>query len=146
MPRFFTLNEAEALLPAVREEIRKAIHLKRENEKAEEEMNAFLHKLNVAGGMIPDRQSFLGHRARRDATAMRLNEIITEIHEMGVQVKDLDVGLIDFPTLLRGEEVLLCWKLGEGSIEYWHGTSEGFRGRKKIDRDFIDNHRGDSAK
>jgi hypothetical protein len=143
MPRFFTLPEAEALLPAVREEIRKAVHLKKENEKAEEDLNALLHRVNVAGGMILDQQALLARRSRRDATAMRLREIIEEIHEMGAQVKDLDIGLIDFPTLLRGEEVLLCWKLGEGGIEYWHGTAEGFRGRKRIDQDFLDNHRGD---
>ena len=59
-------------------------------------------------------------------------------------VKDLDVGLIDFPTLYRGEEVYLCWKLGETGIQYWHGIDEGFRGRKKIDRDFLDNHKGES--
>jgi hypothetical protein len=60
-------------------------------------------------------------------------------------VKDLDIGLIDFPTLFHGVEVYLCWKLDEPAIEFWHGVDEGFRGRKAIDRDFRDNHRGDSS-
>jgi hypothetical protein len=60
-------------------------------------------------------------------------------------VKDLDTGLVDFPTMYRGVEVCLCWKLGEGAIGYWHGVDEGFRGRKPIDQDFRDQHRGDPA-
>jgi len=52
---------------------------------------------------------------------------------------------VDFPTLLRGDEVYLCWRLGEPCIGFWHGVDEGFRGRKPVDRDFLDNHRGDST-
>jgi hypothetical protein len=59
-------------------------------------------------------------------------------------VKDLDTGLVDFPTLFRGQEVYLCWKLGEASIEFWHSVDEGFRGRKAIDRDFRDHLAGDA--
>ena len=60
------------------------------------------------------------------------------MQEIGCLIKDLDIGLIDFPTTYRGEEVYLCWKLGEPGIEYWHGVDEGFRGRKPIDQDFLD--------
>jgi hypothetical protein len=60
-------------------------------------------------------------------------------------VKDLDIGLVDFPTTFNGVEVYLCWKLGEPGIEFWHGVEEGFRGRKPIDREFLENHRGDRA-
>jgi hypothetical protein len=55
-------------------------------------------------------------------------------------VKDLDIGLVDFPTVFRGVEVCLCWKLGEPRIGYWHGAEEGFRGRKPIDQDFLAHH------
>ena len=58
-------------------------------------------------------------------------------------VKDLDVGLVDFPTLFRGEEVYLCWRMDEDDIDYWHGVHEGFAGRRPIDQQFIDNHRGE---
>ena len=58
-------------------------------------------------------------------------------------VKDLDSGLIDFPTLFRGDEVYLCWKLGESGIGFWHKIEDGFPGRKPIDQDFKDNHRGE---
>ncbi len=55
-------------------------------------------------------------------------------------MKDLDIGLVDFPTLFQGEEVYLCWKLGEAGIRFWHGIDEGFRGRKPIDAEFLEHH------
>ena len=58
-------------------------------------------------------------------------------------VKDLDVGLVDFPTFYRGEEVYLCWRMDESDIDHWHGVHEGFAGRKEIDRHFVENHRGE---
>jgi len=67
------------------------------------------------------------------------------VQEIGCLIKDIDVGLVDFPTSLRGVEVYLCWKLGESGISFWHGVDEGFRGRKPIDKDFLDNHQGDPS-
>jgi hypothetical protein len=64
---------------------------------------------------------------------------------MGVLIKDLEVGLVDFPTLFRGEEVYLCWRMDEADIDHWHGIHEGFAGRRPIDRHFLDNHRGENA-
>jgi len=58
---------------------------------------------------------------------------LAEIDAIGVQVKDLDMGLLDFPCVVDDQIVLLCWKLGEDKIEYWHGVEEGYRGRKRID-------------
>ena len=84
-------------------------------------------------------------RNRRDAARPKLRAAIEKFQESGCLVKDLEKGLVDFPTLFRGEEVYLCWKLGEAYIEFWHGTHEGFRGRKAIDQDFLDHHRGDRA-
>ena len=68
-----------------------------------------------------------------------------KLQDLGCLVKDLDIGLVDFPTLFRGQEVYLCWKVGEPSIEFWHGMNEGFGGRKAIDRDFCDHLEGDRA-
>jgi hypothetical protein len=122
-----------------------AVVLKKEHGRAEADIEAIGRHVTMMGGALVDRRKVLGLHAKHDATAHRLNEILTEIHDMGVQVKDLDVGLIDFPTLYRGEEALLCWKLGEEGIRYWHGVTEGFGGRKQIDADFLDNHRGDKS-
>jgi len=97
----------------------------------------------MSGGASVDRAQVLQAKNQRDAIVPRLKEAIEKIHDLGCLVKDLDIGLIDFPTLLRGEEVYLCWKLGEPGIQFWHGVEEGFRGRKRIDQDFLDNHKGE---
>lgn len=93
----------------------------------------------MMGGTLIDGRAAVEVRARRETSSKMLRKSLEEILELGVQIKDIDTGLIDFPTRFRGREVYLCWKLGESAIEYWHGE-EGFRGRKPIDRDFLDNH------
>jgi hypothetical protein len=95
--------------------------------------------------MLVDRDHAVDAKRRRDAVASKLRAVIEEVQDFGCVVKDLDTGLVDFPTLLRGVEVYLCWKLGEAKIAFWHGVDEGFRGRKAIDQDFLDHHRGDRA-
>jgi hypothetical protein len=143
MPRYFHIDQARKLLPTVAREIQQAVALKEEHDQASAEMQSMHQRVAMMGGVILDRQRLQSYKSRREASASRLNRIIEEIQEMGVQVKDLDMGLLDFPTLYRNREVLLCWRLGEDDIEYWHGTDEGFRGRKPIDREFLENHQGD---
>lgn len=144
MPRYFTLSEAERLLAKVGGQVRQAVHLKTELETVNQEFEALTQRVAMAGGMIVNQERFLTLRSRRDGLAKRLRERIEEIHEHGCQIKDLDRGLLDFPTIYRGEEVLLCWKMGEETIGYWHGMNDGFAGRRKIDDEFIANHRGES--
>jgi len=57
---------------------------------------------------------------------------VDRLEQLGVLVKDLDSGLVDFPALRHGEEVLLCWQVGEDDVAYWHGVEEGFAGRKPL--------------
>ena len=71
---------------------------------------------------------------RVDETMAEIAGCVKAITELGVQVKDLDRGLVDFPSLRGGEEVLLCWHVGEDEIRYWHGVDEGFAGRKPLDQ------------
>jgi hypothetical protein len=143
MARFFTLTQAERLLPEVGSAIRDAISLKADYQQAEAEMQRTSEWIRLSGGASVNREQVLEAKNRRDASASELKEAIEKIHEFGCLVKDLDIGLIDFPTLFRGEEVYLCWKLGEPGIQFWHGVEEGFAGRKKIEQDFLDNHKGD---
>jgi hypothetical protein len=143
MTRYFTLHQAERLLPDVERFIREAIGLKEEYQQAETELRSEMQRVTMLGGVDLNRAAFAELRARREASAERLKATIEEIHEIGCLVKDLDTGLIDFPTLFRGEEVYLCWKLGETGIAFWHGIEEGFRGRKAIDSEFLKNHRGE---
>ena len=143
MPRYFTLDQARQLISTADRLLRQALKLKQEHDRAGEEIDGINRKVAMMGGMYVDRDKYAGLRARVDATGSRLKEIFNEIGEIGFEVKDLDIGLIDFPSLYRGEEVCLCWKLGEADIEFWHSATEGFRGRKRIDQTFLDDHRGD---
>lgn len=143
MPRYFTLQQAEQALPEVESTIREAVALKSKYEQAEEEWQKFSHRVTMMGGMQVDHSRFGGQRNLRESIAQRLKEAIEKIQDQGVLIKDLDIGLIDFPTLFHGEEVYLCWKLGEKGISFWHGVEEGFRGRKPIDREFLEHHRGE---
>ena len=143
MPRFFTLSQAEKLLPQVESAIREAIARKSEYDQAETEWQSFSRRVMVSGGMQVDRSRLSEQKNRREAAALDVRNSIERVHEFGCLVKDLDNGLIDFPTLLNGQEVYLCWKLGENGIQFWHGVQEGFRGRKAIDQEFLEHHQGE---
>ncbi len=92
--------------------------------------------------MVPPRERIADLRARKDAAARKLKvDSSRRIKEIGCQLKDIDTGLIDFPTLYRDKEVYLCWKLGESGIGFWHHVEDGFRGRRPIDSEFLANHR-----
>jgi hypothetical protein len=79
-------------------------------------------------------------RARKDASTASIKAAVEKIQEIGCQLKDIETGLVDFPTLYHGKEVYLCWKLGESSIGFWHHVEDGFRGRHAIDSEFLANH------
>jgi len=143
MPRYFTLAEAERLLPAVERILRDAVYQKTEFDGAEQELNNAVEKIRMSGGSRVNPGPILAHRARRDSSAKVLKENIERLEGMGVHIKDLDTGLIDFLTLYHDREVCLCWKLGEAGIHYWHGIDEGFRGRKQIDEEFRAHHEGE---
>jgi len=143
MPKRFTLVEAEGLLPEIETIIREAVSLKAQYQEAEHALHSVAQRVAMLGGVMVDRQAVLDDRDQRDRSGERLKAAIEKIQEYGCVIKDLDIGLIDFPTLFHGREVYLCWRLGESGIRYWHGTDEGFAGRKQIDRDFLDNHASD---
>jgi len=143
MEKRFTLAEAQRLIPEVDRLLRQALDAKGAYQDAEQAIQRFSERVMMTGGMMVDRDRALEARARRDEAASRLRERIEAVLETGCLVKDLEIGLVDFPTLFRGVEVYLCWKLGESGIAFWHGVDEGFRGRKAIDQDFLDHHQGD---
>ncbi len=143
MERYFRLEEAEAVLGRVRGLLEQAVHLRSELRKAAAEVKSVMRHVADSGGVLLDRKRLVGLRSRHEALAQRLRELVEEIQGYGCQVKDLDKGLIDFPTRYRGRQVLLCWRLGEPRIAYWHAPEEGFAGRKPIDPDFLANHEGE---
>jgi hypothetical protein len=139
----FTLIEAERLLPEIEALIREVVSLKSDYQEAEQELHSFAQRVAMQGGVVVNREFVLQGRVRRDRIGERLKAAVEKIQESGCLIKDLDTGLVDFPTLFRGREVYLCWKLGESGIRFWHGVDEGFAGRKPIDREFLENHEGE---
>ena len=129
--RTFTLGEANALLAQLRPLAERLVEHKRRLDEAEAARGALLARISGNGGDItPTDVAELAARGEGEAAA--LAELLSEIQSHGAQVKDLDTGLLDFPALREGEIVLLCWRVGEDSIEYWHGLEEGFAGRKPL--------------
>lgn len=143
MPRYFTLADARAALPVVSRGIREAVQAKAHYAEAEKALQDLAQRILMRGGISVDTTAAEAWKAQYESNARALKNSMERIEEMGVLVKDLDTGLVDFPTLFRGEEVYLCWRMDEDDIDYWHGVNEGFKGRRPIDRHFIENHRGD---
>lgn len=133
MDRTFTLDEAQALLPVLESLLRRAIEGKQQLEDFEAEFDSLKSRIFLAGGTLVDVAAVARRKHERDAVLQRVKDAIAEIDSIGVQVKDLDIGLLDFPCVLEGETILLCWKLGEPAIAHWHSLEEGFKGRKPID-------------
>ncbi len=120
-------------MPAIQSCLGQARELKQRMEKLDVELSQAAARIMLLGGSIPPHADLAKKKAEREKAASRVLEAVNKIQETGCLVKDLDEGLIDFPTLLKGEEVYLCWKLGEKRIGYWHGIEEGFAGRKPLD-------------
>lgn len=131
--KYFERREAEELLPTLVPWLEEARDEKQKIEAYKNEMAQVASRIMVLGGYSPPLGDLLRKKSEHDETAEHLVEIVNRIQETGVLVKDLDIGLVDFPSLVDGEEIYLCWKLGEDHITFWHGTDEGFSGRKPID-------------
>jgi len=131
--RTFTLEEAQSLLPVLESLLRTSIDGKKLIEEVDAELQAVGHRVFLNGGTFVNIVHLARRKAEREKTIQRVKDTLAEIDATGVQVKDLDIGLLDFPCKVEGRTVLLCWKLGEKGITHWHSTSEGFAGRKPID-------------
>ena len=131
--RTFTLDEAQSLLPVLESLLRTAIQAQSLVEQADAVQQELHHRIFLNGGMFLDVVPLARRKAERARAEQRGKDAVAEIDSIGVQVKDLSIGLLDFPCEVEGQIILLCWKLGEKSITHWHGTQEGFAGRKPID-------------
>src|SRR5260370_23699280 len=130
--RTFTLDEAQSLLPVLESLLRAAIAGKELIEEVEAEMQAVNHRIFLNGGTSVDIVPLARRKAERGKAEQRVRDALAEIDSIGVQVKDIDIGLLDFPCVVEGQIILLCWKLGEKSITHWNGAQEGFAVRKPI--------------
>jgi hypothetical protein len=131
--RYFTFDEAQTLLPVLESLLRTAVDSKQTIETVESEFDELRQHIFVNGGTSVDILTLARRRAEKDKAVQRAKDTLAEIDSIGVQVKDLDTGLLDFPCVVDDKVILLCWKMGEKGITHWHGMEEGFRGRKPID-------------
>jgi hypothetical protein len=109
LPLFFTPSQADKLLPEVQKTLARIVEIK----KGTDELN----DLEMTGAME------------------RLQREIQKLEDLGCVLKDVNLGLVDFPAVRLGVRVQLCWKLGEGKVEFWHGLHDGFAGRKSAKED-----------
>jgi hypothetical protein len=129
--RHFTPEEANAALSEVRPLVEQMVSHRRAHVEALERQEELEGRIRGNGGGIPPAQ-LADTAADVERLARELARSVDELVALGVEVKDLDEGLVDFPALRRDETVLLCWKLGEDEIRFWHTVAEGFAGRQPL--------------
>ncbi len=130
MAHYFTREEAEALLPQISVVLRKIQERRKTMQQSEEELGA-LHALAMGNGHhLHERISKLQKDLAEHIQALQV--FINELNDFGCELKDPNIGLIDFLSLRNGREVYLCWHLGEERINYWHYLDAGFAGRQPL--------------
>lgn len=130
MARYFTREEAEALLPQISVVLR---DIQREHAtlgESAEELGVLELRARGNGHGLHERIAKLQREVIQHRQALRA--LIVELHRFGCELKDPETGLIDFPSLRDGHEVYLCWRLGEERINYWHEIQAGFAGRQPL--------------
>ena len=132
----FTLDEAQAMLPLVESLLNRVMEAKQAAEQIDSELSDISRRIHVLGGMHIDVARIAVRRSEMQKHVERARESLGELDDIGVQVKDLDTGLLDFPCRIDDEVVLLCWKSGEPAIGHWHTVESGFKGRRPIDDRF----------
>jgi hypothetical protein len=136
LSKTFTLGEAQTLLPVLEALLKRAQTAATRAAELELEMQALSQRIFLSGGMHVDVVAAARRRAEHEKAVQEAKDTLAELEAIGVQLKDLEQGLLDFPCVLDGQTVLLCWKLGEKEIGYWHSTEDGFAGRKPLDARF----------
>ena len=133
MSKAFTLGEAQTLLPVLEALLKRAQAAGKRAAELGIEMQMLSQRIHLSGGLHVKVAQAARRRAEREKVLQEANDTVAEIDEIGVQVKELEKGLLDFPCVIDGQTVYLCWKLGEQEIGFWHTPEDGFEGRKPLD-------------
>ena len=124
--KLFTVAEANALLPVVREILKRI-------QTARRKLASYRNETKAAAAQAEQGGAGFGDGLRYADLLIDLTSQTSELEGLGVQLKDFDRGLVDFPSLRDGRVVLLCWQIGEGDeVEWWHDVEDGFAGRTPI--------------
>ncbi len=129
--RYFTAEEANDALEDVRPLTEELVEHRRSLVELQELQLSLTERIAGNGGNVEPRE-LQDLQERLDEELAGIARCVARIHEAGALVKDLDQGLVDFPAQREGVDVLLCWRLGEDEVGYWHGLEEGFSGRKPL--------------
>jgi hypothetical protein len=132
MPRYFTPAQANDALAEIRPLVEQLVEHRRVQERIGAEREELASKIAGNGGGI-DGQQLADLEAASERERIGVARCVNAIHELGAIVKSPDDGLVDFPAQREGEEILLCWRLGEDDVAFWHPLEEGFAGRKPIE-------------
>lgn len=124
------------MLPVLESLLKRAQTTARLAAQVEGELQDLSQRIFLYGGMHVDIAAVARRRGQREKAIQEAKDTLAEIDAIGVQVKDLDTGLLDFPFQLEDRVVLLCWKQGETAITHWHTIEDGFAGRKPLDERF----------
>jgi hypothetical protein len=131
--KLFSLTEAERLRAELEPILIEAMESRRKMAEAEGQLRALAERIQRSGGMQVSYERAAGMRVERNRMEDAIQEAVERIHSTGCLVKDLEMGLLDFPSRIGEEDVYLCWRLGEDRIRFYHRQDEGFAGRKPID-------------
>jgi hypothetical protein len=131
--KYFSLTEAERLRVQLEPLLIEAMESRRKMSDVDDEIGALAEKISRSGGLSVSYEKAARQRLERNRLEQGIHLALEKIIETGCVVKDLDVGLLDFPARIDDEDVYLCWKLGEDRIRFYHRQDEGFAGRKPID-------------
>lgn len=131
--KLFTVTEAERLRTQIEPILIEAMDSRRKMTELDAELNALSERIQRAGGMSISYEKIAKRRIERNHLEDAIQSAIERIHSTGCLIKDLDVGLLDFPSRIDNQEVYLCWRLGEDRIRFYHRQDEGFSSRKPID-------------
>jgi hypothetical protein len=132
MPRYFTPKEANDELREIRPLVEELVAHRREQQRLQATRSELAAKIAGDGGGI-DGYVLAEAAQAEQRERVEIARCVNAIHGRGAIVKDVDEGLVDFPALRQGDEILLCWRLGEDEVAHWHGLEEGFAGRKQLD-------------
>jgi hypothetical protein len=131
--KYFSLTEAERLRVQLEPVLIEAMESRRKLSEAEEQLNALAERIQRSGGLLISYEKTARMRLDRNRSEEAVRSALEQIQATGCVVKDLDVGLLDFPARINNQEVYLCWRLGEDRIRFYHRQDEGFSARKPID-------------
>jgi len=132
-PKLFSLKEAERTRAQVEPVLIEAMENRRRMAPLAERLAEIASRISMSGGVQIRYEEVARLRAEHDVLGRSIKSAMERIESTGCVVKDLDIGLLDFPSVIDDEEVYLCWRLGEDRIRYYHRQDEGFAGRKPLD-------------